>query len=952
MHVSQNYNFQQKFSIEDEVVTVGSSKAVRFLVKGPKDVHIRLQGASPSSEYYEIDINFVSKIAIQRGSEYMDITTCTNCLSASEFRLFTILYNATTISLFEGAALTGRPQVAAQVANAFNVASVSFSSMGSAGPVHWLHACQGEPAALPASSTPTSAEKEVQRPAPGALRPVKPDAAELRGCRVVNTFKYRFDGFFAISEEGYVSGSRSVLPFRVMGRKDIHLQLVSAIPPGSESTYEIDIDFHNHTNLDRGIESKVASTQHAPLLSPTELRGFVLEHDMATGQINLTAVDAGGTGGAARNLLLWRDPKPFALRYFSVSSGSSAGNDTTWAFGCPGLHRDHAVRDEARLQSGCSAPLHTYAYSHSQYLSVEREGVIEGPRRTLHLYLRALGSGHIRLEAQLPPAVDALLEVDLSHMGNTSIDYLGKRVASVRLGALLTLRESRGFWVRQDTGARTLEVGKEGSVQPLLSWTAPVGNAFPPIRFFSLATSRSVGNGTWIYGCKDGKAPTEYPDEDTAVPESTESNESTDVEIGESESLSVPASKRLSTHVGLLGSRPPASGTAIAVRLKLRRVTFNDVAGAAEVRGTLQSTWREADLAWEPRDYENIQDVTNLEPGWLWTPKYTVTNGDLALDGLLHVRHTGKVRWEGALHAQAQCTLHARSWPRDRHSCLIEIGLEAATRLRLQLLADTGAVQRHLAVDVDPRAAHPLWRLEGPVTATVVNDSMFAPFIELEHEAQAYLLISLTLSRASPVMHHLLLAPFVVLAMLCLLAYWVREPLPRDKVLLGALALLLVVFSFLVLEAACPPALVGMPVIVELYCWCMVTVALAVTVSCVMTALARDVPVRRPPALLCRLVSASCVRLLLQLSSDQAERRGAEYELRPDSVDYVKRSTQVYLRFDQGKASDCTCNNKGCSKQSTVEAQYYWSLLALACERLLSIACFILLLTALVVVKL
>ena len=37
--------------------------------------------------------------------------------------------------------------------------------------------------------------------------------------------------------------------------------------------------------------------------------------------------------------------------------------------------------------------------------------------------------------------------------------------------------------------------------------------------------------------------------------------------------------------------------------------------------------------------------------------------------------------------------------------------------------------------------------------------------------------------------------------------------MPRDKVLLGCISLFLMVLAFLVLEAACPPGLVGMPTI-------------------------------------------------------------------------------------------------------------------------------------------
>lgn len=71
------------------------------------------------------------------------------------------------------------------------------------------------------------------------LREVALNSPSLVGCRMVHTFKYSFDGYFALSEEGTVSGATTTLPFRVLGRKDVHLQLVSSIPPTGDDYYEV-----------------------------------------------------------------------------------------------------------------------------------------------------------------------------------------------------------------------------------------------------------------------------------------------------------------------------------------------------------------------------------------------------------------------------------------------------------------------------------------------------------------------------------------------------------------------------------------------------------------------------------------------------------------------------------------------------------------------------------------
>lgn len=137
---------------------------------------------------------------------------------------------------------------------------------------------------------------------------------------------------------------------------------------------QIDIDFYNHTNVDRGrTQQKVATVQQSNMLSATEVRSFVIVHDAHTGVLNITWIDGRG-GGVPRSvpIIIWRDPKPFALRYFSICSGSSAGNDTTWMFGCPGHYgqgREDAGEDHPTALATQSATLLVNTFN--DYLSVQ-----------------------------------------------------------------------------------------------------------------------------------------------------------------------------------------------------------------------------------------------------------------------------------------------------------------------------------------------------------------------------------------------------------------------------------------------------------------------------------------------------------------------------------------------------------------------------------------------------
>ena len=54
--------------------------------------------------------------------------------------------------------------------------------------------------------------------------------------------------------------------------------------------------------------------------------------------------------------------------------------------------------------------------------------------------------------------------------------------------------------------------------------------------------------------------------------------------------------------------------------------------------------------------------------------------------GVLHINHQGTVRWEAALHVEANCVLQARRWPRDQHQCDVWLSLAGNAGHSLGLL--------------------------------------------------------------------------------------------------------------------------------------------------------------------------------------------------------------------------------------------------------------------------
>lgn len=59
------------------------------------------------------------------------------------------------------------------------------------------------------------------------------------------------------------------------------------------------------------------------------------------------------------------------------------------------------------------------------------------------------------------------------------------------------------------------------------------------------------------------------------------------------------------------------------------------------------------------------------------------------------------------------------------------------------------------------------------------------------------------------------------------------------------------------------------PIAVALYCWCVSVVTLSVIVSTIISAVARERPLRSPPQLLCQILSTPIIKWVLIMSTDQ-----------------------------------------------------------------------------------
>lgn len=144
------------------------------------------------------------------------------------------------------------------------------------------------------------------------------------------TYGYGYNKFFHISPSGNHDGGNITIRFLVRARSDAHLLLSSTPSPmDGEAVYEVVLGggrnvFSDIRRLRLGSTKATAYTKD--LLSPVELRGFWVHFD-GKGILQV------GKEGDDFPFLLWADPSPLDIRYFSFSTWT--GVVGKWLYDCP-----------------------------------------------------------------------------------------------------------------------------------------------------------------------------------------------------------------------------------------------------------------------------------------------------------------------------------------------------------------------------------------------------------------------------------------------------------------------------------------------------------------------------------------------------------------------------------------------------------------------------------------
>ncbi|XP_014277544.1 neuronal acetylcholine receptor subunit alpha-5 [Halyomorpha halys] len=155
--------------------------------------------------------------------------------------------------------------------------------------------------------------------------------------------------------------------------------------------------------------------------------------------------------------------------------------------------------------------------------------------------------------------------------------------------------------------------------------------------------------------------------------------------------------------------------TLVTLTLYPRHIDFEEERSSLYVDTWIYMTWMDTNLAWNPKDYDNI-DYIHVPPNMLWVPDLTVYNKlDLDLDTESHpavVGSNGRVYIVVMSDFTAYCTMDLTNWPNDEHTCTALLGSRSYSGTFLDFLFND-----RMAVGTKNYYANRMWLLKS-VNAT------------------------------------------------------------------------------------------------------------------------------------------------------------------------------------------------------------------------------------------
>ncbi|XP_064607615.1 neuronal acetylcholine receptor subunit alpha-2-like isoform X2 [Liolophura sinensis] len=261
----------------------------------------------------------------------------------------------------------------------------------------------------------------------------------------------------------------------------------------------------------------------------------------------------------------------------------------------------------------------------------------------------------------------------------------------------------------------------------------------------------------------------------------------------------------------------------------LRLVDLNEHLQELVLDVMLRKTWADPRLAWEPDDFDGIEQM-RVPVQKLWKPDIVLYNNaaddySLMYDPFATVYHTGVINWIPKALIRSHCAMDMTNFPFDVQQCYLMFGTWAYTGKEVNL---TYNPTREESVDVEDYTYSKEWQFIDH--SWTINNKKYSCCVETFPDFS----IQMVFKRNPTFYTHMYLMPALLLAFIAPCVF-ILPPESKEKVTLGGIILLCLTVSMTSLEEILPSEQFNMPIIALYEAITMVLVAVSIILCVIIT---------------------------------------------------------------------------------------------------------------------
>ncbi|KAK6189045.1 hypothetical protein SNE40_005094 [Patella caerulea] len=277
-------------------------------------------------------------------------------------------------------------------------------------------------------------------------------------------------------------------------------------------------------------------------------------------------------------------------------------------------------------------------------------------------------------------------------------------------------------------------------------------------------------------------------------------------------------------------------------------ITITAIHGLDEVNEELQSSvalytsWQDPRLTWNTTDYVGLHIIT-VPASKVWKPELKLIHTQYGSykhfdNELVTLHHDGTVTWSTHANIRSYCPLNIAAFPFDAHVCHLELAsnIYSLQQVHLKFQNPTGEVT--FQTDTVQINRNSQWLVSSKTFQGEILTVMHPESFEV-------VAVSVELARRSTFYQCVILGPAVVMSLLVPVVFL----LPSDssgKITLGGLIMVTMCLSMKMLVDIIGVNRATLPNIAIYYAVTMVLTSLSITMSAIVTSIARQGPCRRP----------------------------------------------------------------------------------------------------------